>query len=68
MQNLIFSEKSKLIESLWEANPWIKKLLLSSSTLQNARERLFEYLNELERSYFNLLSELPYKNLHIVEF
>jgi len=67
MQNLIFSEKSKLIESLWEANPWIKKLLLSSSTLQNARERLFEYLNELERSYFNLLSELPYKNLHIVE-
>lgn len=67
MRNLIFSEKSKLIENLWEANPWVKKLLLSSSTLQNARERLFEYLNDLERSYFNLLSGLPYKDLHIIQ-
>ncbi len=53
--------------ALWEANPWMKSLLASSSSVHDAREKLFEYLNDLERTFFNVFSELPFKKLHIID-
>ncbi len=45
----------------------MKNLLASSSSVHDAREKLFEYLNDLERTYFNVFSELPFKKLHIID-
>lgn len=66
MKNLILLSKEKLIEQVWSADPKIKKILATSSTLNDARDRLFEYLNELERAYFNTYDK-SHLDIHIIE-
>lgn len=67
MKELFNRDKPQLLAALWKANPWMKNLLVSSSSVHDAREKLFEYLNDLERTYFNVFSELPFKKLHIID-
>jgi lysine 2,3-aminomutase len=67
MKDLIVADKSNLITQLWKASPWIYSLLNSASSVSDAREKIFEYFNELERTYFNVFSELPNRKLHITD-
>jgi len=67
VKELFYSNKNQLATALWETNPWMKSLLASSSSVHDAREKLFEYLNDLERTFFNVFSELPFKKLHIID-
>ena len=67
MKDLIVADKSNLITQLWKASPWIYSLLNSASSVSDAREKIFEYFNELERTYFNVFSELPNRKLHIID-
>ena len=67
MSDEIFSDKQELIHELWEESPQIKRLLARSTNSIEARERFFNYLNKLERHYFNLYSDKHFKDLHICE-
>ncbi len=40
------------LEELWGEDPAVYEILRTSSTLEEARRRLFEYLNELEWDYY----------------
>jgi lysine 2,3-aminomutase len=65
--NIIFYTRKELIELLWKADPKIKALLQDAQNLSDAREKLFDYLNSLERHYFNIHSDKKFKNFHIIE-
>jgi lysine 2,3-aminomutase len=59
--------KQELVVKLWEIAPDIKTLLLLTPNLFTARDGFFTYLNDLERSYYNIFSDEKFQNLHIVE-
>ena len=63
---LIDLSKEDLLEEMWKAAPIIKSILENSGDPERARDKLFHYLNDLERSFFNIYSEKPY-NFHQVE-
>ena len=67
MKELLEYDKSKLIEILWEYDPEIFKILKSSNKLQEARNRLFDHLNDLERHLFNIYSDKHFKDKNILE-
>ncbi|MFA5246813.1 MAG: KamA family radical SAM protein [Candidatus Micrarchaeia archaeon] len=67
MKKIIFLKKKQLIDQLWKTNPHIHETLIRSKTLHEARDALFEYLNGLERHYFNIYSDAHYKDIPIVE-
>lgn len=67
MKTIVFQQKTELVKQLWSADHTIKKILASSKTLHEARDRLFDYLNTLERHYFNIYSDMYFKQLHILE-
>jgi len=67
MKNLVRLKKSQLIDELWKSNPHVHNILLRSKTLHDARDDLFEYLNNLERHYFNIYSDAHYKDMPLVE-
>jgi len=52
---------------LWKVTPEIRKILTEADDLSMARDRFFLYLNDLERSYYNVFSDLVYHDLHIIE-
>ncbi|MBN1501759.1 MAG: KamA family radical SAM protein [Spirochaetes bacterium] len=57
----------KLSEYLWKADTEIYRLFQISNSIDEARENFFNYLNALERRYFNTNSKTHYKDLHIIE-
>ncbi len=63
---LIELSKNDLLEEMWNAAPVIKGILVSCDNPERARDKFFHYLNDLERSYFNIYTEKPY-TLHQVE-
>ena len=67
MKELQEYDKSKLIETLWEYDPEIFKILKSSNKLQEARNSLFDHLNDLERHLFNIYSDKHFKDKNILE-
>ncbi|MDP1622504.1 MAG: KamA family radical SAM protein [Bacteroidales bacterium] len=67
VNSIITSGKIELIQKLWETSPEIKQLLRESVDLMTARNRLFMYLNDLERSYYNVFSDMPFRTLNITE-
>ncbi|MFH1160850.1 MAG: KamA family radical SAM protein [bacterium] len=66
IKNIIQCKKKELVQVLWEIAPEIKQLLKESANLMAARDRFFLYLNDLERSYYNIFSDLPLRDLHII--
>jgi lysine 2,3-aminomutase len=50
------------VNRLWDANPHIYKLLTESETLEDAREKLYDYLEKAERKIFDVDNDL-----HILE-
>ena len=67
MNNLITLSKKRLVKELWLADPKIKRILKNSKTLGKVRSLFFNYLNSLERHYFNIYSDRHFKSLHITE-
>lgn len=67
MENLITLSKKELVKRLWAADQRIEKILKRSDNLHDAREILYDYLDKLERHYFNIYSDSHFKNLQIVE-
>jgi len=57
----------QLSEILWNEAPEIRALLAGSTSLIDARDRLFGYLAKMERHYFNIYSDLNLNQLHICE-
>ncbi|WP_424356528.1 KamA family radical SAM protein [Methanocella sp. MCL-LM] len=64
---VVKSPKEDLVELMWLTDHTIKKVLVMSGGLEEARDRLFDYLNSLERHYFNVHSEQDFKDLHMLE-
>lgn len=67
MKELLEYDKTKLIEILWECDPDIHRILKSSNKLQEARNSLFDHLNDLERHLFNIYSDKHFKEKNILE-
>lgn len=67
MNNILFMSKKELLFLLRESDPEMMEILSLSNNITDAREKLFGYLNDLERHYFNIHSEERYKNYHIIE-
>ncbi|MFH1256932.1 MAG: KamA family radical SAM protein [Candidatus Diapherotrites archaeon] len=63
MEKIIGLPKEGLAKKLWKEDPRIKKMLAGSKNLNMARDRLFEYLNGLERDYFNVHAERKLRKL-----
>jgi len=57
---LIELSKEKLLEEMWNAAPVIKGILVNSEDPERGRDKFFHYLNDLERSYFNIYTDRPY--------
>ncbi|HUU26380.1 MAG TPA: KamA family radical SAM protein [archaeon] len=67
LEKILRLNKEELTRLLWSADRNIHEILLSSSSLFEARNDLFRYLNRLERSYFNIYSDSKFKDLHDFE-
>ncbi|PWB52602.1 MAG: KamA family radical SAM protein [Candidatus Methanoperedenaceae archaeon] len=67
MKELLEYDKIKLIEILWESDPEIYRILRSSNKLQEARNNLFDHLNDIERHLFNIYSDKHFKEKNILE-
>lgn len=67
IQNIVESSKKDLIEHLWEVDPAIKIILKKSDSSREAREKIFEYLNRLDRHYTSIYADNYFKELHTIE-
>ncbi|MFH1235236.1 MAG: KamA family radical SAM protein [Candidatus Diapherotrites archaeon] len=67
MDKIITLSKKQLLSKLWAENRAVRKILRGSKNPQAARDRLFDYLNGLERTYFNIYSGKKTASAHIVE-
>jgi lysine 2,3-aminomutase len=67
LDDLLRMGKLEMIELLWEIEPKMHRLLTESETIQQARNNLFNYLNELERTYFNIYADHRLSELHDLE-
>ena len=67
MKELLEYNKAELVEALWKCDPNIYTILKSSDNLQDARNKLFDYLNGIERHLFNIYSDEHFKDINILE-
>lgn len=67
MRKVLVMNKNHLSKLLWKSDPHIMSLLKKSRTLHEARDMVFEYMNSVERHYFNIYSDMHFKSLHIIE-
>ncbi|MBN1619405.1 hypothetical protein JW890_01665, partial [candidate division WOR-3 bacterium] len=64
----ILNESPEFILNLiWQTDPSFMKILTSSSSLKDARKRIFDYLNHIENELENILPENAYQNFHVLE-
>lgn len=67
LDDLLRMSKLEMIELLWETEPKMHRLLTESENIQQARNNMFNYLNELERIYFNIYADHRLSELHDLE-
>ena len=67
MKSILNKDVSELIKLMWGADPTIKRILVESDSISDARNQFFNYLADLERHYFNVYSDRNLKDLHICE-
>ena len=65
IQNIVESSKKDLIEYLWEVDPAIKIILKKSESSREAREKIFEYVNKLDRHYTSIYADDYLSLIHI---
>lgn len=56
-----------MVEGLWSADPELHRILKGTESLREARDRVFDHLNAIERHYFNIYSDKHYKGLSHAE-
>ncbi|MCE5271033.1 KamA family radical SAM protein [bacterium] len=66
LERILNLERPALLDLLWQTDRKIQHILLSRASISEARNGLFEYLNDLERHYFNIYSDKKFKDLHDV--
>ncbi|MBU4075605.1 MAG: KamA family radical SAM protein [Euryarchaeota archaeon] len=67
MKELLEYDNTKLIGALWGCDQEIHEILKSSDTLQDARNRLFDHLNDIERHLYNIYSDKYFKDMNLLE-
>lgn len=67
LPDVMAMSKEDLLNAMWLEGHYIKKLLASSDSLSEARDRFFDHLNALERHYFNVFSDKHFKDFHMLE-
>jgi lysine 2,3-aminomutase len=67
VKDAITLSREGLVDAMWLESHYIKKILEKAKSLHEARDNFFEYLNRLERHYFNIYSNKNFKELHILE-
>jgi len=67
MKELLDYDKTKLVEKLWECDPEINEILKSSNDLQDARNKIFDHLNDIERHLYDIYSDKPFKDMNLLE-
>lgn len=66
LEQILRLDKAELIKLLWSTAPKIRRILQGGESVIEIRNRLFEYLNEQERHYFNIYSDKNFKDMHHV--
>ncbi|HCE42713.1 MAG TPA: KamA family radical SAM protein [Lentisphaeria bacterium] len=66
-RNLLSLGVGDLAVELHRSCPEIMHILEESTSMQEARDSFFKYLNDLERHYFNIYSTEHFKDVHIAE-
>src|SRR5680860_242149 len=67
MKEEINLSKQELIEALLSEDVNIREIFSKASNPNKAREKLFDYLNVLERDYFNIYSHKDSQKKHEIE-
>ena len=67
VKDAITLSREGLVDAIWLESHYIKKILERSNSLREARDSFFEYLNRLERHYFNIYSDKHFKELDMLE-
>ena len=67
MKELLEYDKAKLAETLWKCDPDIHEILISSYDLQDARNKMFDHLNGIERHLYNIYSDKSFKDMNLLE-
>ena len=67
MKEEINLSKKEIIDLLFLEDANIKNIFNNASDLNELRENLFNYLNDLERSYFNIYSHKYSGKMHIIK-
>lgn len=67
MKEEINLPKQELINLLFREDVNIKNIFNNASDLNELRDKLFNYLNDLERGYFNIYSHKYSDKMHIIE-
>jgi lysine 2,3-aminomutase len=67
MKELLDYNKTKLIGTLWECDPGIHAILKSSNDLHDARNKIFDHLNDIERHLYNIYSDKLFKDMNLLE-
>lgn len=67
LARIINETSESLLGFLWQTDPIFMKILTSSSSLKDARKRIFDYLNNTENELENVISDKFYENIHVLE-
>ncbi|GFO95962.1 hypothetical protein ig2599ANME_0145 [groundwater metagenome] len=67
MKELLEYDIAKLISTLWQCDPEIHAILRSGDTLQDARNKMFDHLNNIERHLYNIYSDKYFKDMNLLE-
>ncbi|HUV81993.1 MAG TPA: KamA family radical SAM protein, partial [archaeon] len=67
MKELITSTKEELAKILWKSDPHIYKILKNSSNVHDSRNRIFQYLNNVDASLFSIYSHTSSREMNILE-
>jgi len=67
MKELLEYDIAKLISTLWQCDPDIHEFLISSYDLQDARNKMFDHLNGIERHLYNIYSDKSFKDMNLIE-
>jgi lysine 2,3-aminomutase len=67
MKELITSSRNELIKILWESDPHIHRILKNSTNLHDSRNKLLDYINNIDASLFSIYSHRYLLGLSILE-
>ncbi len=67
MKELMECDNESLMDTLWRCDTQIFNMLISSNNSHDARDKLFNHLNDIERHIFNIYSDMHFKDKNILE-